>query len=364
MEFGSDYYVLETRFDVARSKSREFTIADWDHFRKLRGNESAPVPEDLEDWCERIKDDAESSTKKIVTDLEVEKMDSRRAYLIEAKQALLLRWKRQRLNRRLREKISELNKAIEDHCRTLGKQQWDEHQIQPERHARQSPARRYQIMFRDELVAMLMGKYLPVKHGDEEVRFPDYLGPARPELDEDFTVAEIRQAIFALDGKSAPGPDGITNKMLRNHDDRSLGYLTEKINGKWRNGSVPENSRTANTVLIPKPGKAPDVDNLRPISLTYCVGKVAEHVVLNRLSRYLEDNVYTHNMIGFRADISTQDAMKMIKNHIIDGSTRDTKSLLGVDLEKGFDNVLHEYVLASIADLELAPGCITTSGRF
>lgn len=381
MEFGSDHYVLETRFDVARSKSREFTITDWDHFRKLRGNESAPVPEDLEDWCKRIKSDAESSTKKIVTDLEVEKMDSRLAHLIEAKQALLLRWKGQRLNRRLRKKISELNKAIEDHCRTLGKQQWDEvcdsidgqmrngktwgmlkHLLDEgstRSNQRHTLARALHEGTRscsgDELVAKLMGKYLPVKHGDEEVRFPDYLGPARPELDEDFTVAEIRQAIFALNGKSAPGPDGITNKMLRNLDDRSIGYLTEKINGTWRNGSVPENWRTANTVLIPKPGKAPNVDNLRPISLTSCVGKVAEHVVLNRLSRYLEDNVYTHNMIGFRAGLSTQDAMKMIKHHIIDGSTRDTRALLGLDLEKAFDNVLHEYILASIADLELGP---------
>ncbi|XP_037579430.1 uncharacterized protein LOC119462158 [Dermacentor silvarum] len=346
MEFGSDHYVLETHFDVARSKSREFTITDWDHFRKLRGNESAPVPKDLEDWCERIKSDAESSTKKIVTDLEVEKMDSRLAHLIEAKQALLLRWKGQRLNRRLRKNISELNKAIEGHCRTLGKQQWDEVCDSIDGQMRNAPDPTRDTLARalhegtrscsgDELVAKLMGKYLPVKHGDKKIRFPDYLGPARRELDEDFTVEEIRQAIFALNGKSAPGPDGITNKMLQNLDDHN-----------WR---------TANTILIPKPGKAPNVDNLRPISLTSCVGKVAEHVILNRLSRYLEDNVYTHHMIGFRAGLSTQDAMKMIKHHIIDGSTRDTRALLGLDLEKAFDNVLHEYILASVADLELEP---------
>ncbi|XP_037561080.1 uncharacterized protein LOC119440224 [Dermacentor silvarum] len=60
-------------------------------------------------------------------------------------------------------------------------------------------------------------------------------------------------------------------------------------------------------------------------------------------------------MIGFRAGLSTQDAMRMIKHHIIDGSTRDTRALLGRDLEKAFDNVLHEYILASIADLKLGP---------
>ncbi|KAH6927859.1 hypothetical protein HPB50_009367 [Hyalomma asiaticum] len=93
MDSGSDRYVLEARPDVARNKFREFIITDCDHFRKLRGNDSAPILRDLEDWCERIKSEVGSSIKKIVTDLEVEKTDSRLAHLIEAKQALYLRRK-------------------------------------------------------------------------------------------------------------------------------------------------------------------------------------------------------------------------------------------------------------------------------
>ncbi|KAH6931806.1 hypothetical protein HPB50_000859 [Hyalomma asiaticum] len=96
MDFGSDY-VLETCLEVARSKSREFLITDWDHFRKIRGNESKLAPRNLEDWCERIKSDVQSSTRNI-SDVEVERMDSRLVHLIEAKQALHLRWKGQRFN--------------------------------------------------------------------------------------------------------------------------------------------------------------------------------------------------------------------------------------------------------------------------
>ncbi|XP_037529286.1 uncharacterized protein LOC119406625 [Rhipicephalus sanguineus] len=386
MDFGSDHYVLETRFDVARCKTRECTVTDWDHFRKLRGNERAPAPRDLEDWCEGIKSDAERSTKKIVTELQVEMMDSSLAHLAESKQALLLRCKGERFNRRLRKKISELNKAIEDHCRTLCKQQWDEVCDSIDGQTRNGKARRLlkhlldegckrsnrrhtlaralheatRSCSRDKLVAKLLEKYLPVKHGDEEVQFPENLGPARPELDEDFTVAEVRQAIFALNSKSAPRSYGITNKMLRNLDDRSIEYVNEKINERWRNGSVPEKSKTTNTVLIHKQGKAPNVDNLCPIYLTSCVGIGAEHVVLNRISRYLEDNsVYSHNMIGFRAGLPTQDAMKMIKHQIIDLNTRDPRALLGLDLEKAFDKALHAYILASVADLELGPRLYT-----
>ncbi|KAH8023346.1 hypothetical protein HPB51_012160 [Rhipicephalus microplus] len=53
-------------------------------------------------------------------------MDSHLAHLLEAKLSLLIRWKGQRLNLRLRKKISDFNKTIEEHCRTLAKQQWDE----------------------------------------------------------------------------------------------------------------------------------------------------------------------------------------------------------------------------------------------
>lgn len=53
-------------------------------------------------------------------------MDSRLAHLIEAQQALQAKWKTQKLNRRLRKKTAELNKQIEEHSRTLARQQWAE----------------------------------------------------------------------------------------------------------------------------------------------------------------------------------------------------------------------------------------------
>ncbi|CAN7947585.1 unnamed protein product, partial [Ixodes hexagonus] len=53
-------------------------------------------------------------------------MDSRLAHLIEAKQSILVRWRKQRLNRRLRKKVAELNKAIQEHSKALATQQWED----------------------------------------------------------------------------------------------------------------------------------------------------------------------------------------------------------------------------------------------
>ncbi|KAH7953908.1 hypothetical protein HPB49_014127 [Dermacentor silvarum] len=66
-----------------------------------------------------------------------------------------------------------------------------------------------------------MGKYLPVKHGDEEVRFPDYLGPARPELDEDFTEGynEHDSNVDLYDDViAAPSSDGNTDEWTTDQD--------------------------------------------------------------------------------------------------------------------------------------------------
>ncbi|XP_037505344.1 uncharacterized protein LOC119381643 [Rhipicephalus sanguineus] len=333
VDFGSDHYLLATVLRVGRTRQHKFRVTDWDKFRKLREERSEGEEKlDLERWTAQIGEDIRATTKEITTDLPVGKMDSRLAHLLEAKQSLLTRWKGQRLNRRLRKKIAEVNRSIEEHCKVLSKQQWDEvcnsvdgqmrrggpwnllkHLLNENNTKSNQRCTLTRILHAarqgssdNQVLAELVGKYLPIASGPPPSA-PDYAGGANPELDAEFGIEEIRQAMHDLNGRSAPGPDKITNKALRNLDDRSVEYLTDAINQAWRSGRVPEMWKTATTILIPKPGKPPSLDNLLPISLTSCVGKVAEHAILNRVSRYLEDrDIYPHNMIGFRPSIATQ----------------------------------------------------------
>lgn len=110
-------------------------------------------------------------------------------------------------------------------------------------------------------------------------------------------------------------------------------------------------------MLIPKPGKPPDIENLRPISLTSCVRKVLEHVLLNRWQRYLEENELCPNtVIGFRAGLSNQDAMLLLRHEIIDRTTKrseDTAAILGLDLLGAFGNVLHAAILRQMSLLNV-----------
>lgn len=104
---------------------------------------------------------------------------------------------------------------------------------------------------------------------------PSYAGAANARLDADIEEWQVRAVLETINCKPAPGPDGVSNKALRNLSDAAVTTLTEYFNRCWRVGKLPTSWKEARTVLIPKPGKKPSIENLRPISLTSCVGKVS-----------------------------------------------------------------------------------------
>ncbi|KAG0439001.1 hypothetical protein HPB47_016788 [Ixodes persulcatus] len=79
-----------------------------------------------------------------------------------------------------------------------------------------------------------------------------------------------------------------------------------------------------------------------------------EHALLTRINSHLEDtSAYPHSIIGFRAHLSTQDAMLQLKHQILDDKSRHTKAILGLDLERAFDSVAHPTILERISFLNL-----------
>ena len=57
----------------------------------------------------------------------------------------------------------------------------------------------------------------------------------------------------------------------------------------WTTGEVPEDWRIANVTPVFKKGKKEDPGNYRPVSLTSVPGKVVEQLVLDAISRQLEE---------------------------------------------------------------------------
>ncbi|XP_075543844.1 uncharacterized protein LOC142578331 [Dermacentor variabilis] len=124
---------------------------------------------------------------------------------------------------------------------------------------------------------------------------------------------------------------------------KMLGHLTDYINECWRVGKQPLAWKSPDVSFNPKQGKEVNINNLRPILLTSCAGKLMEKAVHARLSAYLEENDYvSHTVFGFRERLSTQDVLVQLKMEVIDPpNKRNSRAILALDPKDALDNVKH-----------------------
>lgn len=89
---------------------------------------------------------------------------------------------------------------------------------------------------------------------------------------------------------------------------------------------------------------------MHPISLTSCVGKVMERMVLRRLQAHLDETSHMPaTMYGIRQHLSTQDVLIQLHELVIKRATRHApRGILALDLKGAFDNVSHASVLENL----------------
>lgn len=118
---------------------------------------------------------------------------------------------------------------------------------------------------------------------------------------------------------TAPGRDRKDHSQaLADLPDPAYIHLLEYINAIWKGAPLPVDWKTALVTFIPKAGKSINTDNLRPISLTSCVGKLMETMVRDRLSEYLENkNTFADTMFGFWPQKSAQDILLQLHREVI-----------------------------------------------
>ena len=74
-------------------------------------------------------------------------------------------------------------------------------------------------------------------------------------MNKDFTIKEHNEAIQRLKNKKSPGPDKVTNEMLKHLGPIAKTKLLETFNNTWKKEQVPQIWREANMMPVHKPGK-------------------------------------------------------------------------------------------------------------
>ena len=170
-----------------------------------------------------------------------------------------------------------------------------------------------------------------------------------------FQMQELQGALDSC-AATAPGPDEVSNLMLKNMPQSAKDYMLKVFNMIWRDDYFCKDWRVATIIPILKPGKSrSDPLNYRPISLTSCVCKLYEKMINNRLIEFLENNkLLAGTQCGFRRNRATIDQLVRLDTYIRKGMA-EGRSVISVffDLEKAYDLTWRYGILKDLYDLGL-----------
>lgn len=101
-----------------------------------------------------------------------------------------------------------------------------------------------------------------------KIKLPSLSDVQKADLYKPVSKEEVLQAIHALKGGKAPGPDGFGPEFYKTFSQELVGPLTDMYLDSFNSGFLPPTLSTANISVILKKNKAPDMcGSYRPISL-------------------------------------------------------------------------------------------------
>ena len=175
------------------------------------------------------------------------------------------------------------------------------------------------------------------------------------------TISELHSATADLSSSTATGPDNIAYPMLKHLPQAGMEFLLYIFNLSWTLHSFPNCWKTSSIIPIHKPGKPRDnPSSFRPISLTSCVSKLFERIILSRVLFFLESNgIFSPHQAGFRPGRSTLDQVLYLSQSISDGFHKPRPGartvLATIDFSKAFDSVWHPALYHKLIASGLPP---------
>ena len=175
-----------------------------------------------------------------------------------------------------------------------------------------------------------------------------------------FSPAEFLAAASNLSSSTATGPDKVAYPMLKHLPRSGRDFLLHIFNFSWSSHSFPSIWKTS-IIPIHKMGKPLDSSaSFRPISLTSCVSKLFERIILSRVLFFLESNsILSPRQAGFRPGRSTLDQILYLSQSISDGFNKPrpgSQTILStIDFSKAFDSVWHPALFHKLISAGLPP---------
>ncbi len=166
----------------------------------------------------------------------------------------------------------------------------------------------------------------------------------------EFSIEDVKKVLEGLKEESAPGPDGVHPKVLKECAASLAFPLWLLFKSTLAEGRIPEDWNKANITPIFKKGDKSSPLNYRPVSLTSVPCKIMEKIVKRGIVGHLEENQLLSNLQhGFRSGRSclTQllEYLEDLEDALDDG---DAVDVIYLDCRKAFDTVPHLRLLKKL----------------
>lgn len=161
---------------------------------------------------------------------------------------------------------------------------------------------------------------------------------------------EVKTLVKNLHAKKAPGPDGISNKVIKLLPDDIIGLLVCIFNALLAACVFPDAWKEANVIGIHKPGKSSNLpSSYRPISLLNSFAKIYERIILARLKIATQlKGIPIDEQFGFREAHSCPEQVYRLTEYILNRLNRHKPVGTGAlffDIAKAFDKVWHSGLI-------------------
>ncbi len=155
---------------------------------------------------------------------------------------------------------------------------------------------------------------------------------------------EVYKTLVNLDISKSTGPDGISNKLLREAAVPISKPLCHLLNYSLSTGYFPEVWKTAHVIPIHKRDNHMLCNNYMPISLLCCISKVLETLLFKHIYNFLKANgLLKTNQSRFTPGDNTINQQINICNKIhCQLDNNDQILAIFLDLSKAFDKVWHK----------------------
>jgi len=161
------------------------------------------------------------------------------------------------------------------------------------------------------------------------------------------TTEKVKKKISGLRNNSAPGPDGISPKILKNTKDQIAPVLAMIYRKSLARSEVPEEWRQANICPIYKKGSKAKAGYYRPVSLTSVCCKMMESLLRDDIMENLhKNNLISDSQHGFVNRRScTTNLLEFLEGMTKAVDSGEKADVLYLDFTKAFNKVPHQRLL-------------------